>query len=104
MLLELKNEVVLHQKQYPDNNFTTKIIQDNDYIDVLVDISTPPKSYQLWDFYSEMKFKTFKNGFATVAFSIQNILNTNYRDYLNSQRFFVDELGRNFQVQLKINY
>jgi hypothetical protein len=24
---------------------------------------------------------------------VQNILNTNYRDYLNRQRFFADEMG-----------
>ncbi len=104
LTLELKNEVVLRQTQFPDNNFKTKIIENNEFVDVLVDISTPPKAYQLWSFYSEMKFKTFKSGFATVAFSIQNITNTNYRDYLNNQRFFVDELGRNFQIQLKLNY
>ena len=103
--LEIKNEVVLQQTLFPDNNFTTQIIRNNDeLVDVVVDISSTPKAYQLWSFYSEMKFKTFKQGFATLAFSVQNILNTNYRDYLNSQRYFVDELGRNFQIQLKINY
>ncbi len=104
LTLELKNEAVLRQTQFPDNNFKTKIIENNEFVEVLVDISSPPKAYQLWSFYSEMKFKTFKTGFTTVAFSVQNILNTNYRDYLNSQRFFVDELGRNFQIQLKLNY
>ncbi len=104
LVLELKNEVVLRQTQFPDNNFTSKIIENNEFVNVVVDISTPPNAYQLWSFYSEMRFKTFKTGFATLAFSVQNILNTNYRDYLNNQRFFVDELGRNFQIQLKINY
>ncbi len=102
--VELKHEVVLQQTLFPNNNFSTQIIQNNELVNVIVDISSTPKAYQLFDFYSEMKFKTFKHGFATLAFSIQNILNTNYRDYLNSQRFFVDELGRNFQIQLKINY
>jgi iron complex outermembrane receptor protein len=50
-----------------------------------------------------MNFKTFGKTNATVAFSIQNILKTNYRDYLR-QRFFADEMGRNFQIQLKFNY
>ncbi len=104
LILELKNEVVMRQTQFPDNNFTTQINNSNTLVDVVVDISTPPNAYQLWDFYSEMRFSTFKNGFATLAFSVQNILNTNYRDYLNSQRFYADELGRNFQIQLKINY
>jgi iron complex outermembrane receptor protein len=102
--LELKSEIVLRQNQFPDNNFTTNIVVDNELAPVLVDISTPPLGYQLLHFYSEMNFKTFGKTNATVAFSIQNILNTTYRDYLNRQRFFVDEMGRNFQIQLKFNY
>ena len=104
LVLELKNEVVLRQTQFPDYNFITHISQNNENFNVSVDISTPPKAYQLWSFYSEMKFKTFRKSVATLALSAQNILNTNYREYLNSQRFFADELGRNFQLQLKINY
>jgi iron complex outermembrane receptor protein len=102
--LELKSEVVLRQNQFPDNNFTTNIVVNNELVPVLVDISTPPPAYQLLHFYSEMKFKTFGKTNATVAFSVQNILNTTYRDYLNRQRFFADEMGRNFQIQLKFNY
>ncbi|MCG9793383.1 TonB-dependent receptor [Flavobacterium algicola] len=104
LLLELKSELVLKQNQYPDNNFYTNIIVDNEFESVLVDISTPPPAYQLLHFYSEMKFNTFKNTATTVAFSVQNILNTSYRDYLNRQRFFADEIGRSFQIQLKFNY
>ena len=104
LLLEFKNEIVLQQTQFPDNDFTTQIVQNNALVDVVVPISLPPKGYQVWDFYSEMKFKTFKKSSLTVAFSVQNLLNTSYRDYLNYQRFFVDELGRNFQIQLKVNY
>ena len=94
----------MRQTQFPDNNFMTKIVKNNEFVEVLVDISTPPKAYQLWSFYSEMKFKTFKNSLTTLAFSVQNIFNTAYRDYLNKQRFFADEMGRNIQIQLKINY
>jgi iron complex outermembrane receptor protein len=104
LALELKSELVLRQNQFPNNNFTTDVIVNNDFIPVVVDISTPPKGYQLWHFYSEIKFKTFSKTNTTLAFSVQNILNTTYRDYLNRQRFFADEMGRNFQIQLKINY
>jgi iron complex outermembrane receptor protein len=102
--LELKSEIVLGQNQFPDNNFTTNIVVNNELMPVLVDISTPPPGYQLLHFYSEMSFKTFGKTNATVAFSVQNILNTTYRDYLNRQRFFADEMGRNFQIQFKFNY
>ncbi|MFA9191935.1 TonB-dependent receptor [Flavobacterium sp. FZUC8N2.13] len=104
IILELKSEVVFQQNQYPDNNFFTNIIKDNEFESVLVDISTPPPAYHLLHFYSEMKFKTFKNTTTTLAFSVQNIFNVSYRDYLNRQRFFADEIGRSIQIQLKFNY
>jgi iron complex outermembrane receptor protein len=104
MKLELKSEIVLRQNQFPDNNFTTNIVVNNELTPVLVDISTPPVAYQLLHLYSEMKFETYGKSTTTIAFSVQNILNTNYRDYLNRQRFFADEMGRNFQIQLKFNY
>ncbi len=102
--LELKSEIVFKQNQYPNNNFNTNIISNNDFVSVQVDVSTPPPAYHLLSFYSEIKFKTFKNGNTTLAFSVQNILDSKYRDYLNHQRFFADEIGRNYQIQLKINY
>ena len=104
LILELKSEIVFKQNQYPDNNFYTNIIIDNDFELVLVDISTPPPGYHLLHFYSEMKFNTFKKASTTVAFSVQNVFNVSYRDYLNRQRFFADEVGRSFQIQLKFNY
>jgi len=104
LFLEIKSEIVLKQNQYPDNNFYTNIIKDNELKSVLVDISTPPPAYHLLHFYSEIKFNTFKKATTTVAFSVQNIFNISYRDYLNRQRFFADEIGRSFQIQLKFNY
>jgi iron complex outermembrane receptor protein len=104
LLLELKADVVFRQNRYPDNNFTTNIIINDELSPVIVDISSTPAGYGLIHFYSEMKFKLSKKIASTVAFSVQNITNTSYRDYLNRQRYFADEMGRNFQIQLKINY
>ncbi len=102
--LELKSELMLRQKQFPNYNFTTNIIENNELVPVVVDISTPPAGYHLLHFYSEMTFKTFGKTSTTVAFSVQNIANTSYRDYLNRQRLFADEMGRNIQLQIKFNY
>ena len=104
LVLELKNEIVLNQNQFPNNNFTTDVVINNAFVPVVVDISTPPPGYQLWHFYSEVKLNSLLGTTTTLAFSVQNILNTSYRDYLNRQRLFADEIGRNFQIQLKINY
>jgi iron complex outermembrane receptor protein len=102
--LELKSEIVFKQNQYPNNNFNTNIISNDAFVSVQVDVSTPPPAYHLLSFNSEIKFKTFKKGVTTLAFTVQNILDTKYRDYLNRQRFFADEIGRSYQIQLKINY
>ena len=37
-----------------------------------------------------------------IGFSIYNVLNTDYTDYLNRLRFYAAETGRNFE--LRINY
>lgn len=104
LLLELKSEIVTRQNRFADNNFSTNIINNNEFQAVIVDISTPPPAYHLLHFYSEMKFNSFKKVSTTVALSVQNIMDVSYRDYLNRQRFFADELGRSFQIQLKFNY
>lgn len=104
LTLELQSEMVFRQTQFPDNNFTTNIIENGDFVPVEVDISTPPPAYHLLHFTSDFQFKVTEHSLATLGFSVFNILDTPYRDYLNRQRFYADELGRNFQIQLKINY
>ena len=32
------------------------------------------------------------------------VLNADYRDYLNRMRFYSAEIGRNFQIQVKLKY
>ena len=104
LTLELQSEIMLRQTYFPNNNFETNIIVNGNLMPVTVDISTPPPAYKLLHFSSHFQFKTSRNSEATVGFSVFNLLNTKYRDYLNRQRYFVDEMGRNFQLQLKINY
>ena len=89
------------QNEYPDNNFTTFVATTN--TNELVDISTPPSGYHLLNFSSGFDFNMSETNIA-LQFSVNNLLDTSYRDYLNRQRFFADDLGRNFKIQLKINY
>lgn len=104
LTLELQSEMVFRQTQFPNNNFMTNIIVDGELSPVEVDISSPPAAYHLLHFASDFQFKIANNSMATLGFSVLNLLDTKYRDYLNRQRFYADELGRNFQIQLKINY
>ena len=102
--LELRSELVFRQQQFPDYNFSTDIVVEGQLTPVEVDISNPPSAYHLVHFYADVQLRTFKKTITKLAFSVFNVFNTNYRDYLNRQRFYVDEMGRNIQLQLKINY
>lgn len=63
----------------------------------IFDFKSTPTGFFLLDITGQVQFKQFK-----IGVSIQNILNTNYRNYLNDMRYFVDESGRNFLFT--INY
>jgi len=103
--LFLSSQWVFEQTRFPDDNFTTPILntETGDFEETLVNISQPPEAYHLMNFRAEMPFEL---NFAElqVALSVNNIFDTSYRSYLNRQRFYADEIGRNFLLQLKLNY
>mgnify|MGYP003639279072 FL=1 len=99
---ELQSEWVFRQNEFPNNNFEAYIPRTDSF--VLVDISTPPPAYHIFNFRSDFNLKIFKENSVNVAFTVNNVLNTSYREYLNRLRYFADELGRNFMIQLKFNY
>lgn len=67
------------------------------------DYKTPPPSYQLVNLQAA---STIHLGDQRVTFgvSVRNLFNTRYRDYLNSMRYFVDEMGRNISFRVKIPF
>ncbi|MFV0248561.1 MAG: TonB-dependent receptor [Tenacibaculum sp.] len=98
---KLESEFNTKQNAYPNNNFKVFIPAINNY--ELVDISSPPPAYHLLNFSTGFNLNMSKTK-VNVQFFIDNILNKSYRNYLNRLRFFADDLGRNFKIQLKINY
>jgi iron complex outermembrane receptor protein len=66
------------------------------------DYKQPPPGYTLFnaDVSTSFKLKTMP---IVVSLAGINILNTSYRQYLNSFRYFTDEMGRNISLRLKIN-
>jgi iron complex outermembrane recepter protein len=65
----------------------------------------PPSDYMLLSFDSEIDININKYSFE-LGFTINNILNKTYRDYMNRYRYYSNEIGRNFSIKLKmpINY
>ncbi|PRX56117.1 TonB-dependent receptor [Flagellimonas meridianipacifica] len=100
--LSLQSEYYFRQNEFPNNNFEV-FIPETETME-LVDVSTPPEAYHLINFNSSIDFKVNKKSTLTVGFGISNLLNISYRNYLNRLRFYADDLGRNFLLNLKFNY
>lgn len=103
LILSLKSEYVFRQNEFPDNNFEV-FIPATETIE-LVDVSTPPDAYHLMEFRAQAGFDLNDSGMGlTVGFAVSNLFDTSYRNYLNRLRYYADDLGRNFTLNLKVNY
>lgn len=105
LTLGLRSQSVFEQKRFPDNDFTVPVLQDNgEFMNQKVLISQPPAGYNLFHFTSSVDFKVAEHSNLTVGLYVDNVLDANFREYLNRQRYYVDDLKRNFRIQLKFNY
>ena len=99
--LKLISDYVFRQNEVPDN-FT--VFSPEQQEEVLLKINTAPAAYHLLSFFTKANFNLAKKTKLTSSITVNNLLNTKYRNYLNRQRYFADDLGRNIILQLKINY
>ncbi|NAW51420.1 TonB-dependent receptor [Elizabethkingia argentiflava] len=99
--ISVNSRQVFRQNRYPYNPvYVTLYNAQGDVYQAEVDLSTPPKAYSLFGIQAGIDlYKNFSAGLI-----VNNLFNTNYRDYLNRLRFFSDETGRNFILQLKYNF
>jgi len=67
------------------------------------DYVAPPKGYFLMNIDLGTSFK-IKNQEVAINFSVNNLANTVYRDYLNRFRYYSNELGRNFTLRIKVPF
>lgn len=100
--ISLNQKTVYQQNRFPDYNFFT--FNPTLQKDVFVDISSTPPTYSLFSLQTSAVFKAFKKGSLKVAFNIDNLFDVAYREHLNRFRYFADELGRNFNLKIKLNY
>ena len=100
--LSLQSAYHFKQNDFPNNNFEVYMPITETFQEV--DISSTPNAYHLLNFNSNIDIKINQKSKLTVGFSITNLMNTSYRNYLNRLRYYADDLGRNFLLNLKINY
>ncbi|RYY11260.1 MAG: TonB-dependent receptor [Chitinophagaceae bacterium] len=67
------------------------------------DYKEPPPAYNLVNMNAAVTLRFGKYPF-TVGAGVHNLLNTRYREYLNSFRYYVDEAGTNVQLRLKFSF
>jgi iron complex outermembrane recepter protein len=65
------------------------------------DYKSPPPGYTLVNLNASTTILISRLP-VTIGIGVRNMLNTKYRDYLNSMRYFTDEMGRNISFRLKI--
>lgn len=86
-VLQVQNRYVFEQKN---------LLPTQDFV-------LPPTAYNLVG----VKFSTkvaIKKSQLKIYVKVNNLLNTTYRDYLNRQRYFADDLGRNVIIGTNLNF
>lgn len=91
---------VARQNRFPKRNISVDLIENNQAVTRVIDYSTPPPAYQLWELMVEKKFQKHW----TIGLSVENMLNATYRDYLNRLRFFSPDMGRNITLQARWSF
>lgn len=101
LILGLESIYVFEQQRFPPNFL---VFSPEQQVEVPLAINKPPPSYHLIAMDMETSYAIKNKNDFKVGLRVTNILNTNYRDYLNRQRYFVDDLGRNISLRVIYNY
>ena len=97
---QIENESTLKQKRYPMRNVMVDFVHAGHIHSEEVDYSSTPAAYSIFHFSTGLT--VFKN--LNLNFRLNNVLNKEYREYLNRLRYFMPEAGRNFVLTAKYNF
>ncbi|WP_340198709.1 TonB-dependent receptor [Ascidiimonas sp. W6] len=97
----LESNYLFEQNETPPN-ITVFSPQANE--EVLLRINDAPQAAHVLNANANIDFELSKNKILEIGLTVNNFLNTSYRDYLNRLRYFADDLGRNFLIRLTFNY
>lgn len=79
----------------PSLRLQTRIVDRVRSVPTAADFFPPPPGYQVWSLEAQFGTPRWR-----AHLSIDNLLNTRYRDYLNRYRYFADDLGRNLSLRI----
>ncbi len=99
--VSLESQYHFKQNEFPSN---ITVFSPDSGQDVVLEVNTPPSAYHLLNFDTNIKFMIGQKNTLNFGLAINNLANTTYRNYLNRQRYFADDLGRNFLLRISINY
>lgn len=97
---KIENQLVARQNRFPIYNPTIKIFENGVEVEKILDLSTPPPSYQLWNMQAGLDLG------ANFSFGVKvsNLFQTEYKNYLNRLRFFSYDLGRNITLTAQYTF
>jgi len=88
-----QTHLLTDNSRFPDRGMNS-LLQGQDFL-------APPPAYFLLGFNVATKIPLAHSSLQ-FSLSVENVLNTRYRDYLNRLRYFSDEVGRN--VNIRVSY
>ena len=100
--LALQTSYTFEQFQAPRTISPGQLIRQEVEINAdseIFDFKDAPDGYFLGHFMYE-----WKRGKLGGQLQVRNVLNVSYRDYLNQMRYFADEVGRNFTIQVNYSF
>ncbi|PZU79773.1 MAG: TonB-dependent receptor, partial [Chryseobacterium sp.] len=98
--LNIENQTFLRQNRFPIHDLEYTYYDNGEEMTKVVDVSTPPKGYSLWN--TQLGIDLTRN--FSAGLTINNIFNISYKDYLNRMRFFANDMGRNFIINLRYKF
>jgi iron complex outermembrane recepter protein len=99
VFVTVSSQTVFEQKASPRTVYPEDVTEDD--LEQTFDFMPAPATYVLLKAETGAKL-ALDNRDLTISFSVENILNSSYRNYMNRLRYYADEAGRNFSI--RVNY
>lgn len=100
--IKLGMQHVAEQKRVPPTG-NIEVTDMDGAVSMQSDYAPPPPAYTLVNAEASTNLKIF-NRVVGMVFSINNLLNARYRDYMNSFRYFALDMGRNISFKINIPF